>query len=418
MHFDILRFLPGVWRTFLVGSIVSLACDSAGAAPDVWGIELPVSDVDAASRFYSSALGCEVETAYSAESGAVLRNGAVHLVLRKSDVAADVDGAARVYLNYRVADLDAAARAVTAAGGFVVAAEPKKFAIGRSLAITDPWGNPANLVAIDGGEPFRGAPVVFNVSVTVKSFPESEPFFAKLGFRVFSRDYLPESLPLERDGAVAIVLHARATASATPGKRHGTLLLRTSDAKQAVAATRNAGIAVASDATRPGPAGPEVAFAGPLGVSIAFVEHSKAWLAFERLRALQGTWDGKSTKGWEEKITYETIAGGSVVVETSKGAHPGETMLSALHMDGERLMLTHYCVAQNQPRLVATAFDDDGKTITFTYLDGTNLPSHDRGHMDKVIFRFADADHFSAQWTWYQDGKESWMEEIQHARVP
>ena len=31
--------------------------------------------------------------------------------------------------------------------------------------------------------------------------------------------------------------------------------------------------------------------------------------------------------------------------------------------------------------------------------------------------RFVDADHFTSQWTWYQDGKESWMEEIVHARV-
>jgi hypothetical protein len=36
--------------------------------------------------------------------------------------------------------------------------------------------------------------------------------------------------------------------------------------------------------------------------------------------------------------------------------------------------------------------------------------------MDKAVFRFADDNHFGSQWTWYQDGKESWMEEIKCER--
>jgi hypothetical protein len=139
--------------------------------------------------------------------------------------------------------------------------------------------------------------------------------------------------------------------------------------------------------------------------------------AFERFKALDGTWEGKSTRGWTEQVTYRTIAGGSCVMETSFDAHPNEMMATMVHMDGDRLMLTHYCVAKNQPRLVATGFDDGGQTVTFTFLDATNLPSRDVGHMDKVVFRFVDADHFTSQWTWYQDGKEAWMEEIEHRRT-
>jgi hypothetical protein len=141
-------------------------------------------------------------------------------------------------------------------------------------------------------------------------------------------------------------------------------------------------------------------------------ELTPARSAFERFKKLAGSWKGRSTKGWEEIISYRTIAQGTVVVGTSFDAHPNETMMTMIHMDGERLMLTHYCVAKNQPRLVATSYADDGKTITFTFLDGTNMPSRDRGHMDKVVFRFIDDNHVAARWTWYQDGKESWMEEI------
>ena len=37
--------------------------------------------------------------------------------------------------------------------------------------------------------------------------------------------------------------------------------------------------------------------------------------------------------------------------------------------------------------------------------------------MDKVIFRFLEDDRVTSRWTWYQDGKESWMEEIVYTRV-
>jgi len=137
---------------------------------------------------------------------------------------------------------------------------------------------------------------------------------------------------------------------------------------------------------------------------------------FERLKRLEGVWTGQSTRGWTEQMRFQLIAGGSAILETSLDAHPGETMATLFHLDGERLMLTHYCVAKNQPRLVATAFEEGGNLITFTFLDATNLASRNQGHMDHVVYRFIDDDHFTSQWTWYQDGQERWMELITGTR--
>jgi hypothetical protein len=148
------------------------------------------------------------------------------------------------------------------------------------------------------------------------------------------------------------------------------------------------------------------------------VAADSAKAAFEHFKKLEGKWRGRSTKGWEEVINYKTIAKGSVVVANSFDAHPNETMMTMFYLDGGRLMLTHYCVARNQPRLVATAFADAGRTITFTFLDGTNLASRNQGHMDQLVFRFVDENHAVSRWTWYQDGKESWMEEIALERIP
>jgi hypothetical protein len=142
--------------------------------------------------------------------------------------------------------------------------------------------------------------------------------------------------------------------------------------------------------------------------------------AWERLKGLAGQWTGQSTKGWEETLSWRLIAGGSVLLETSQFVDDPEgknAMATAISRDGARILLTHYCEAGNQPRLVATGFQDSGNTILFTFMDGGNLPNRDRGHMDKLELRFEDADHFSSRWTWYENGREKWLEDIRYERA-
>jgi hypothetical protein len=142
-----------------------------------------------------------------------------------------------------------------------------------------------------------------------------------------------------------------------------------------------------------------------------------ATAVFERFKGLSGRWEGHSTKGWTDRVSFKTIAAGSVVVWDSFDAHPGEEMLTLLHRDGERLLLTHYCVSKTQPRLVLSDVSADGREATFTFLDGTGFSSRDVGHMDKAVFRFGDAGRFSTRWTWYQNGQERWLEEVEMRRV-
>jgi GH24 family phage-related lysozyme (muramidase) len=140
--------------------------------------------------------------------------------------------------------------------------------------------------------------------------------------------------------------------------------------------------------------------------------------AFQPLLALEGEWEGKSTQGWVDRMSFQKIACGSVLLELSKfEAHPGETMATAHHLDGDRLVLTHYCVAGNQPRLVLGSTSEDGAVLRFTFLDGTNMTSRDKGHMDQAVIHFLDADHFTSRWTWYQDGAEQWLEDIEYRRI-
>jgi GH24 family phage-related lysozyme (muramidase) len=145
---------------------------------------------------------------------------------------------------------------------------------------------------------------------------------------------------------------------------------------------------------------------------------AEAQAVFARFRGMAGEWEGKSTRGWTDRVTVRAIAGGSVVVHNSFEAHPGEEMMTAYHMHGDRLLLTHYCMAKNQPRLVLSAVEEDGRRAVFTFLDATGIPTRDAGHMDKAVYEFTAEDRYTARWTWYQDGKESWLEEIEMRRVP
>ena len=141
--------------------------------------------------------------------------------------------------------------------------------------------------------------------------------------------------------------------------------------------------------------------------------------AFERLKQLEGSWDSASTKGWEGSHDMRVIAGGSAVLSASRiDPHPGadESMATVFHLDRDRLMLTHYCVAKNQPRLVAASISDGGRRIEFEFLDGTNMSSPGAGHMHRAILTIQSPDRYESRWTFYKDGKETWMETIVNTR--
>lgn len=142
-----------------------------------------------------------------------------------------------------------------------------------------------------------------------------------------------------------------------------------------------------------------------LVTSAAFAA-SEAQKSFEELKTLNGSWEGKDPQGQPVQVDYRVTSNGSALMSEIKGK---EDMITMFHMDGERLLMTHYCGIGNQPRMVASA-SPDGKTITFDFLDATNLASPDAGHMHRVIVSMQNADHHSEEWIYIDHGKE--MKEV------
>ncbi len=81
-------------------------------------------------------------------------------------------------------------------------------------------------------------------------------------------------------------------------------------------------------------------------------------------------------------------------------------MMTMYHADKTGLMLTHYCKLGNQPRMRVDRPGGDAKTLTFNFIDITNLAQPTDAHMYKVSFTFQDQDHFTQEWMLSKDGRE------------
>ena len=136
----------------------------------------------------------------------------------------------------------------------------------------------------------------------------------------------------------------------------------------------------------------------------AVFAQSGAQRSFDQLKSLTGSWEGKNSIGQPVQVSYRMTAGGSALMSEIVGH--GETMISMINFDGpNRLLLTHYCAVGNQPRMQASA-SPDGKTITFNFLDATNLDNPQSGHMDHVVIAMLGPDHHTEEWNFIDHGKE------------
>ncbi len=138
-----------------------------------------------------------------------------------------------------------------------------------------------------------------------------------------------------------------------------------------------------------------------LATSAAFAT-SAAQKSFEELKSLDGSWEGKAPDGQTVQVAYRVTGNGSAVMSEIKGH---ADMISMFNLDGDRLLMTHYCGAGNQPRMVAST-SPDGKTLTFDFLDATNLASPDDGHMTRLVLSMPDENHHTEEWIYSDHGKQ------------
>jgi hypothetical protein len=127
--------------------------------------------------------------------------------------------------------------------------------------------------------------------------------------------------------------------------------------------------------------------------------------ALEKMKKLAGTWvladkDGKPTT--EIASVIKVTAGGSVVHETLFPGQPQE-MVSVYTVDGQDVVMTHYCVLGNQPRMKADR-KSPANQIVWRFVGGTNLDPKKDKHMHEAILTIVDADHIEVNGIGWENG--------------
>jgi hypothetical protein len=144
-------------------------------------------------------------------------------------------------------------------------------------------------------------------------------------------------------------------------------------------------------------------------------DQNNAGLAFDKLKGLAGQWEATSDQG-KATTTYELVSGGTALLERIRITGESE-MLTVYHLDGNHLVLTHYCEAGNQPHMQAEPFDPASNQIRFAFVSITNLASANAGHMHNAVIKLLGPDEFTADWSWHENGKEGYHTLMQFQRV-
>ena len=145
------------------------------------------------------------------------------------------------------------------------------------------------------------------------------------------------------------------------------------------------------------------------GTSVAQMAHptvapaqSDAQKAFEKMKTLAGSWDG-SIMGLTTHITIRVTSSGNAILHEATGPGRPDNPITMFYVEGDRLLLTHYCDAGNRPRMVGK-ISADGKTVEFDFLDVSGRT--ERGMMDHMVFTMIDADHHSEALTYTLPGNK------------
>ncbi len=141
---------------------------------------------------------------------------------------------------------------------------------------------------------------------------------------------------------------------------------------------------------------------------------SEAEAMFDAIKALEGDWQGTADfegsdappEGQEMPPAihqFRVSAAGTVVMETMNPGTDYE-MINMYHLDGDDLMLTHYCAGGNQPSLRLAADKSSPENMVFEFAGGTNLDPAVDEHIHGAQITLVDNDHVTSAWSGYKDG--------------
>ena len=315
--------------------VLSMAAPAALASTPIEGvaaIRVDVVDLAASVDFYRGQLGFRLTSGERADGSVRLELDGVPLILRPISEPGRLD--ASLILNLMTKRLDQAVERLTAAHVSIQGGEQQS-AIGPYYSLEDPSGNSVHLMQLDQakqGDALR----IFNLGLVVDDILLAEAFYSGVcGFEVFSRDYLPRTLPLQKRGVVSFVIH-QASGNPPTGVRDAGILLRfrTSDLTQARQALAAAGAEFLTEQPEQSPDGLLLSFRDPAGYLHELIQeappspagHSRPGL--ESLAWISGRWVRSGAEGYLEELWGPPV--GDSMVGTFRWQRNDQTWLYEL----------------------------------------------------------------------------------------
>lgn len=133
----------------------------------------------------------------------------------------------------------------------------------------------------------------------------------------------------------------------------------------------------------------------PAGEKPAGPAEAKKAVMLDKLKALAGEWEMTSEGKTSVAIVSKVTSAGSVYCETMFPGSEHE-MTNMFSMDGEAMIVTHYCAMGNQPRMRCKGESAPG-VFLFSRDGGTNIAKGGT-YMGELKVTIVDADHIKQEW--------------------
>ena len=156
--------------------------------------------------------------------------------------------------------------------------------------------------------------------------------------------------------------------------------------------------------------------AGLLLAPAAHAEGVDAKAAFETLKGLAGTWDGKVVGSDQDfDVSFEVTSGGSMVLERM-ALGTGHEMVNAYHMVDGELRVIHFCFA-NQPMMKLDTAASKPNDLVFAFAGGTNFDPAKDTHIHNGRVRI-NGEVLDGEWGTWAGGKDVGAAHYQARRKP
>jgi hypothetical protein len=123
---------------------------------------------------------------------------------------------------------------------------------------------------------------------------------------------------------------------------------------------------------------------------------------FAAVRSLEGKWQSEGPDGEPSYSTFEVTSAGSAVREVMLPGTEHE-MTNMYTLDGNELVMVHYCAGGNQPIMRADSFEDG--RLVFRSAGVRDLKAADEVYMGSMTLVVIDADKVEQQWVALKGGE-------------